>query len=203
MISVSNAGKKRGRGKGVGRKTAKNLNKGQVIGIGKFMIDLWCFLLTLSTPTSETNLNSLYCYKIKWKSYLKFHFYLSSGKANMVWPGLNAQVLRGKELVTQQKLPEDPDRLSKIIKMRDEMGAFRPLRLSPIERGWSGTKMPGRSIGAPDAVGEGIVTDIDSMLMIDILKKELGKKVLFKSYFQTSILELAELDKYFLVCRYV
>lgn len=35
------------------------------------------------------------------------------------------------------------------------MTKFRRLKLSPIERGWSGTKMPGRSIGAPDPVGEG------------------------------------------------
>lgn len=73
----------------------------------------------------------------------------------MVWPGLTVPVMRGKELIPQQKLPEDPERLNKLIKMRDEMGAFRPLRLSPIERGWSGTKMPGRSIGPPDPVGEG------------------------------------------------
>lgn len=65
VISVSNAGKKRGRGKGAGRIYAKDLNKGQMIGVGK---------------------------------------------ANIVWPGLNAPIIRGKELVTQQKLPEDPDR---------------------------------------------------------------------------------------------
>lgn len=35
MTSVSNAGRKRGRGKGAGKKRAKNLNRGQVIGVGK------------------------------------------------------------------------------------------------------------------------------------------------------------------------
>lgn len=35
VTSVSNAGKKRGRGKGVGKKMAKNLNRGQMIGVGK------------------------------------------------------------------------------------------------------------------------------------------------------------------------
>ena len=34
VTSVSNAGKKRGRGRAVGKKTAKNLNRGQVIGVG-------------------------------------------------------------------------------------------------------------------------------------------------------------------------
>lgn len=46
-------------------------------------------------------------------------------------------------------------RLEKLIKIRDSMTKFRRLRLSPIERGWSGAKMPGRSIGAPDPIGEG------------------------------------------------
>nr|CAD7589181.1 unnamed protein product [Timema genevievae] len=36
VTSVSNAGKKRGRGKGMGKKTAKNLNKGQIIGVDTF-----------------------------------------------------------------------------------------------------------------------------------------------------------------------
>ncbi len=34
---MSNAGRKRGRGRGVGKKTAKDLNKGQVIGIGMLL----------------------------------------------------------------------------------------------------------------------------------------------------------------------
>lgn len=64
VTSVSNAGKKRGRGKGVGKKMSKDLNKGQVIGVGK---------------------------------------------ANIQWPGLNTAIIRGRELVQQQKLPEDPE----------------------------------------------------------------------------------------------
>lgn len=48
--------------------------------------------------------------------------------------------------------------MDKLIKLRDSMTKFRRLRLSPIERGWSGAKMPGRSIGPPDPVGEGIET---------------------------------------------
>ncbi|XP_022236871.1 28S ribosomal protein S5, mitochondrial-like isoform X2 [Limulus polyphemus] len=110
VTSVSNAGRKRGRGKGVGKKTAKDLNKGQILGVGKI---------------------------------------------NMIWPGLNAPVLRGREVVERRELPPDKDREEKLLKMRDEMGAFKPLRLSPLERGWSGTKMPGRSIGIPDPIGEG------------------------------------------------
>ena len=80
---------------------------------------------------------------------------LSLGPANMIWPGLNSPVAMGKELYQHRKLPEDPDYKAKLLKMRDEMGAFRRVRLTPLQRGWTGDKLPGRSIGAPDPVGEG------------------------------------------------
>jgi hypothetical protein len=37
------------------------------------------------------------------------------GKDNIIWPGLTVPVLRGRELVQQQKLPEDPEREKKLI----------------------------------------------------------------------------------------
>lgn len=77
------------------------------------------------------------------------------GKANIVWPGLNAPVIQGKELVEQVQLPPDAEREAKILKIRDTMGLFRPLKLSPLERGWSGTRMHGRSVGPPDPIGQG------------------------------------------------
>lgn len=120
VTSVSNAGKKRGRGKGVGKKTSKDLNRGQMIGVGK---------------------------------------------ANMVWPGLNAPVIQGRELVERRQLPPDPDREAKLIKMRDTMGQFRPLLLSPLERGWSGTKMHGRSIGPPDPIGDDAFEGFDTKVL--------------------------------------
>jgi len=36
VTSVSNAGRKRGRGKGAGRKMIKDLNRGQIIGVGTY-----------------------------------------------------------------------------------------------------------------------------------------------------------------------
>ncbi|RZB38741.1 28S ribosomal protein S5, mitochondrial [Asbolus verrucosus] len=120
ITSVSNAGKKRGRGKTVSRKNIKDLNKGQIIGVGK---------------------------------------------ANMIWPGLTTPIIRGKEIVEQQQLPEDPEREKKLNMLRDKMGTFRYAKLSPIERGWSGAKMPGRSIGPPDPVGEDTFEGFDSKVL--------------------------------------
>ncbi|PSN34288.1 hypothetical protein C0J52_26005 [Blattella germanica] len=135
VTSVSNAGRKRGRGKGVGKKMAKNLNKGQVIGVGK---------------------------------------------ANIIWPGLTVPILRGREVVKQQQLPEDPERENKLIQLRNEMGVFRSLKLSPLERGWSGNRMPGRSIGPPDPRGEdtfeGFDTKVLELKSVFNMKGNLGRR---------------------------
>jgi len=45
------------------------------------------------------------------------------------------------------------------------MGVFRPFKLSPIERGWSGGKMPGRSLGPPDPVGEDTFEGFDTRVI--------------------------------------
>nr|XP_022908850.1 28S ribosomal protein S5, mitochondrial [Onthophagus taurus] len=120
VTSVSNAGKKRGRGKTVSKKNMKNLNKGQIIGVGK---------------------------------------------ANIIWPGLSAPIIRGKELVQQQQLPEDPDREKKLIALRDNMGSLKLPKLSPIERGWVGNKMGGRSLGPPDPIGDDKFDGFDTRVL--------------------------------------
>ncbi|XP_075161118.1 mitochondrial ribosomal protein S5 [Haematobia irritans] len=134
VTAVSNAGKKRGRGKGTGKKVAKDLNRGQTIGFGK---------------------------------------------KNVVWPGLNAPIIRGKEIVTQQTLPEDTEREKNILKLRDSFGGFRSIKVNPIDRGWSGSKLPGRSIGPPDAEGddtfEGFDTRVLENKIVFIMKGNMGR----------------------------
>ncbi|XP_023935973.1 28S ribosomal protein S5, mitochondrial [Bicyclus anynana] len=134
VTSVSNAGAKKGRGKGAGRIRIRDLNRGQIIGVGK---------------------------------------------VNMLWPGLSAPVIRGRELLKQQRLPDDPERMEKLIKLRDSMTKFRRLKLSPIERGWSGSRMPGRSIGPPDPVVDEEFTGFDTKVLqlrsLLIMKGTLGR----------------------------
>ncbi|XP_017865519.1 PREDICTED: 28S ribosomal protein S5, mitochondrial [Drosophila arizonae] len=135
VTAVSNAGKKRGRGKGTGKKVAKDLNRGQTIGLGK---------------------------------------------KNFIWPGLNAPIIRGNEITHQQKQFENMDRENSIISLRDSMGNFKLMKLNPIDRGWSGTKMPGRSIGPPDAVGEENFKLFDTRVLenkiVFIMKGNMGRK---------------------------
>ncbi|KAH8240281.1 hypothetical protein KR032_010802 [Drosophila birchii] len=135
VTAVSNAGKKRGRGKGSGKKVAKDLNRGQTIGFGK-------------------------------KCYL--------------WPGLNSQIFRGNELIHHQKMVKNSDMEYGINKLRDSMGNFRLMKLNPIDRGWSGSKMPGRSIGPPDTVGDEEFTLFDTRVLenkiVFIMKGNMGRK---------------------------
>ncbi|XP_012256636.2 28S ribosomal protein S5, mitochondrial [Athalia rosae] len=84
------------------------------------------------------------------------------GQANIIWPGLTSPVLRGKELVQQEKLPEDPDRMAKLIRLRDTQTGRRSLKLHPLDRGWTGNKLPGRSVGPPDPRGEETFEGFDS-----------------------------------------
>lgn len=133
VTSVSNAGRKRGRAKGLVRR--KDLNRGQFIGIGR---------------------------------------------ANIQWPGLSAPIIRGRELVQRQQLPPDPERDAKLIKMRDAMSKTGFAKISPLDRGWSGHKMPGRSIGPPDPIGEdnfdGFDTKVIEYKQVFNMKGNLGRK---------------------------
>ena len=142
ITSVSNAGRKRGRAKGLPRR--KDLNRGQIIGIGQ---------------------------------------------ANIQWPGLSAPIIRGRELVQRQQLPPDPEREAKIIKLRDSMSGKRFQKLTSLERGWSGNKMPGRSIGAPDAIGEdsfeGFDTRVLELKTVFNMKGNLGRKRRLSCYVVT------------------
>lgn len=108
VTSVSNPGRRRGRAKGLARK--RDLNKGQIIGVGKIPIQ---------------------------------------------FPGLNTPVFRGRELLEQRKLPEDPERIERLAKIRQSQA--KPTRVKPsvLERGWTSVSLGGRRIGPPDPVGEG------------------------------------------------
>jgi len=76
------------------------------------------------------------------------------GKANMLWPGLNAPVARGTELMTYKRLPPNPDYEQALVRSRDEASRIRYRSLPPLLRGWSGSRFPGQSVGPPDPIGD-------------------------------------------------
>lgn len=72
----------------------------------------------------------------------------------MVWPGLNAPVIKGRELISIKPLPPDPERETKIKEARDRTSQFRTFKVPALQRGWTGGKLGGTSIGPPDPVGD-------------------------------------------------
>uniref|UniRef100_A0A8D8TFP6 Small ribosomal subunit protein uS5m n=1 Tax=Cacopsylla melanoneura TaxID=428564 RepID=A0A8D8TFP6_9HEMI len=134
VTGVSNAGKKRGRGRGPGKIMSRDLNKGQIIGVGK---------------------------------------------TNIVWPGLSAPVIRGREIVRQTQLPPDPERQAKLIALRDRQSQGKKRTVAPLERGWSGGKAGGRSLGPPDPVGENTFDGFDTRILeykaVFCMKKNSGR----------------------------
>ena len=72
----------------------------------------------------------------------------------MLWPGLNAPILKSKEVVQRTQLPPNPDREMELIKMRDQMSRIRYTALPPLQRGWSGSRFPGQSIGPPNPIDD-------------------------------------------------
>lgn len=121
LLSVSNAGRRRGRGRGANRKTYKDLNKGQTIGVGE---------------------------------------------KNFLWPGLNAPVIKGTEVVNHQELKPDPKYKENILKIRDQMDKKNRAFVHPLERGWSGTKLLGKWIGPPDPIAGDEFVGFDTKVLV-------------------------------------
>lgn len=74
------------------------------------------------------------------------------GPINMVWPGLNAPILRGRELVSQKRLPQDKNYMVNLLRVRNEMDTYRKNKTHPLERGWSGIRMAGKWFGPPSPI---------------------------------------------------
>jgi small subunit ribosomal protein S5 len=134
VTSVSNVGRKRGRGRGVGAKKAKDLNRGQVIGVGP---------------------------------------------RNVIWPGLNTPILKGKEVARFKELEQNNNYQENLIRIRNEMEFKTKRKVHPLERGWSGTRMLGRWIGPPDPVNgikfDGFDTKLVSLQGYMTMRRNLGR----------------------------
>ncbi|KAL5008279.1 hypothetical protein ScPMuIL_013860 [Solemya velum] len=144
VSGVSNAGRKRGRGKrGSGRRQV-DLNRGQVHG---------------------------------------------EGRGGMVWPGLNAPVMKGRELVKIRKEAPNQQRIEELQKLRDKSSKFRQSKIPALQRGWTGAKFPGRSIGPPDPIGDykfdGFDTRILEFKMVTNMTGNLGRKQKFSCFVVT------------------
>ena len=73
----------------------------------------------------------------------------------MIWPGLTTPIIQHKEIVRQKLLPPDKEREQRLIDVRTHQGKVRSNKQHILERGWAGKRLPGKSIGKPDQVGDG------------------------------------------------
>lgn len=76
------------------------------------------------------------------------------GKANIQWPGLNQPIIKGKEVMARKQLPPNPEREQELAEMRDAMKKVLRRRLAPLERGYTGNRFPGQTVGRPDPIGD-------------------------------------------------
>ena len=72
----------------------------------------------------------------------------------MLWPGLNAPIMQGRDVVKRRQLPPNPEYQEQLVKIRDELSKVKYPKLAPLERGWSGNRFPGQSIGPPEPFGD-------------------------------------------------
>jgi small subunit ribosomal protein S5 len=57
-------------------------------------------------------------------------------------------------MVKQKQLPPNPDFEADLVKLRDKGLTRRRYSVPALQRGFSGSRWPGMSIGPPDPVGD-------------------------------------------------
>lgn len=77
------------------------------------------------------------------------------GKINTQWPGLNAPVMQGREILSINEKPADPLREQRLLEVRNRLDRFRRLSIPPSERGFTGGSPAGKSLGQPEPLNEG------------------------------------------------
>ena len=79
---------------------------------------------------------------------------IGQGKSNIQWPGLNAPVVQGREIVPIVEKPPDPMHEQRLLEVRNRLDRFRRLSIPPSERGFTGGSPAGKSLGPPDPINE-------------------------------------------------
>lgn len=79
---------------------------------------------------------------------------MASGRENILWPGLNTPAIKNSMINRISQAPVTQERDDKMQRLREQ--PMKPKRTAPppLIRGWTGARMGGRSIGAPDPVGD-------------------------------------------------
>jgi small subunit ribosomal protein S5 len=85
---------------------------------------------------------------------------LGDGKLQVSWPGLNADVMDRARKFSSEVSPikiigVDEDREKRLVELRNQMDKFRSITVAPVDRGFSGSSLKGKSIGEPISYDDG------------------------------------------------
>lgn len=63
-------------------------------------------------------------------------------------------MIKNRQYSAIKELGTDKDRESRLLELRNKMDKFRRLSIPAFERGWSGARLEGKSIGPPESKSE-------------------------------------------------
>ncbi|CAF1175336.1 unnamed protein product [Adineta steineri] len=107
---------------------------------------------------------------------LNFGQRIGQGKSNIQWPGLNAPIIQGRDIVPIMERPPDPTREQRLLEVRNRLDRFRRLSIPPSERGFTGGSPAGKSLGNPEPMNEITFENFDSRLVeFKTLQRTIGK----------------------------
>ncbi len=94
---------------------------------------------------------------------------MGDGKLQVVWPGLNSDIIDKKNVQQIKVIGEDIDREKKLTEIRNKMDKFRTITIPPHERGFTGSSLNGKSLGAPLSYDDGILFLISDNVCFKLL----------------------------------
>lgn len=83
------------------------------------------------------------------------NFEIFLGKLQVLWPGLNTDIVVKNSKTEMKIIGEDADREKKLKEIRDKMDKFKRFSVAPHERGYTSSSLKGKSIGAPVSYDDG------------------------------------------------
>lgn len=88
------------------------------------------------------------------------------GKTNVQWPGLNAPVTQGRDIVPITERPPDQTREARLLEVRNRLDRFRRLSIPASDRGFTGGSPAGKSLGQPEPINDGLFQSVEHVEII-------------------------------------
>ena len=87
---------------------------------------------------------------------LNFGQALGDGMVKVAWPGLNSDITTTANNVHRLKVfGEDKDREKRLVELRSKLNKIKKTGVPPHERGFTGSSLNGKKLGAPVSYDDG------------------------------------------------